>query len=192
MKTIAWLLACLLVAPVHAAMYKWVDAQGRVQYSDTPPPPNAKNVQEQKIIRNTIQTGSSPFAVQEAAKRNPVTLWINDCGDLCNRALDFLAKRGVPHSVRNPSRLGEQDAWKKASGGDNSVPLLIIGTSTLKGFDEDQWNSALDKAGYPRSAPAVKAQAIPPAEPAPAVKPAATAEAPTAATPPATPAAPAK
>jgi hypothetical protein len=162
------LLACLLAAPVQAAVYKWVDAQGRVQYTDTPPPPNARKVEEQKVIRNTIQTGGSPYAVQEAAKRNPVTVWMNDCGDLCNRARDFLAKRGVPHSVRNPSRLAEQDAWKKASGGDNSVPLLVIGSfQTLKGFDEAQWNTALDSAGYPRTAPALKVQAIPPADPAP-------------------------
>ena len=187
MKTIAWLLATLLVAPAHAAMYKWVDAQGRVQYSDTPPPANTKNVQEQKIIRNTIQTTGTPFAVQEAAKRNPVTLWMNDCGDLCNRARDFLAKRGIPHSVRNPSRLGEQDAWKKASGGDNSVPLLIIGGSTVKGFDEAQWNTALDTAGYPRSAPPVKVQAIPSADPAATSKPPASGDTPTASAPPVTP-----
>ena len=168
MKRIAWLLACMLAAPAQAAMYKWVDAQGRVQYTDTPPPADAKKVQEQRIIQNTIQTGGTPFAVQDAARRNPVTLWMNDCGDLCNRAREFLAKRGVPHSLRNPSRQGEQDAWKKASSGDNSVPLLVIGSSSVKGFDEAQWNAALDAAGYPRTAPAVKVQAIPPAASAPA------------------------
>jgi glutaredoxin len=153
-------------------MYKWVDAQGRTQYSDTPPPPSAKKVEEQKIIRNTIDTAGAPYAVQEAAKRNPVTVWMNDCGDLCNRARDFLARRGVPHTLRNPSRQAEQEAWKKASGGDNSVPLLVIGSSqTVKGFDESQWNTALDAAGYPRGAPAVKPQAIPAADAAPAAKP---------------------
>lgn len=181
MKRIGWLIACLLVAPVHAAMYKWVDAQGRVQYTDTPPPPNAKKVEEQRIIRNTIETSGSPYAVREAARRNPVTVWINDCGDLCNRAREFLAKRGVPHTLRNPSRLSEQEAWKKVSGGDNAVPLLAIGSGqTLKGFDEAQWHAALDAAGYPRGAPAVKPQAIPPADPVPAAKPPADAAAPAA------------
>jgi len=162
MKTLLLIILSVLAAPVSAAMYKWVDAQGRTQYSDTPPPPGAKKVEEQKIIRNTIDTGGAPFAVQEAAKRNPVTVWMNDCGDLCNQARNFLARRGVPHAVRNPSRQDEQDDWKKASGGDNSVPLLIVGSATvLKGFDEAQWHAALDAAGYPRSAPALKPQAIP-------------------------------
>jgi hypothetical protein len=76
--------------------------------------------------------------------------------------------------VRNPSRVDEQDAWKKASGGDNAVPLLVIGTSrTLKGFQEPEWNVALDAAGYPRGAPALKPQSIPPASDPVAQRPAA-------------------
>jgi len=161
-----------LALPAHAAMYTWVDAQGRTQYSDTPPPPSAKKVEEQKFVRNTIDTSGAPFAVQEAAKKNPVTLWISDCGELCTSARDYLAKRGVPYSVRNPSRQGEQDAWKKVSGGDNSIPLLVIGTTrTLKGFNEGEWTAALDAVGYPRSAPSIKPQAIPAADPQAGVKP---------------------
>ncbi|MPZ46202.1 MAG: DUF4124 domain-containing protein [Betaproteobacteria bacterium] len=179
MKFLVLALAVALAVPVHAAMYKWVDAQGRVQYSDIPPPPNARNAEEQKIVPNTIQTTGAPFAVQEAAKRNPVTVWMSDCGDLCNRARDYLARRGVPHTVRNPSRQSEQEAWKQVSGGDNSVPLLVIGTNQkLKGFDESQWNAALDTAGYPRNAPALEPHAIPSVEAPVVVKPAAGAGAP--------------
>ena len=166
MRIIALALVAAVAAPAHAAMYKWVDAQGRVQYSDTPPPPNARKVEEQKVIPNTIQTTGLPFAVQEAVKRNPVTVWISECGDLCTRARDFLAKRGVPHTVRNPARPSEQDAWKQVSEGENSVPVLLIGsTQKLKGFDEAQWSAALESAGYPRTAPALKPQPIPTAEP---------------------------
>ena len=172
MRVIALALFAVLAAPAQAAMYKWVDAQGRVQYSDTPPP-NARKAEEQKIVPNTIQTTGAPFAVQEAAKRNPVTVWISECGDLCTKARDYLARRGVPHTVRNPSRQSEQDAWKQASGGDNSIPLLVIGsTQKLKGFDEAQWSAALDAAGYPRSAPALKPQPIPRTDPETVVKPA--------------------
>lgn len=171
MRLLSCLICAALAASADAALYKWVDAQGGVQYTDTPPPPNAKKVEEQKIIRNTIQTTGSPFAVQEAAKRNPVTVWMNECGKLCNDARVFLAQRGVPHSVRNPTQAAELEAWKKASGGENSVPLLVIGASrTLKGFDDNEWNTALDAAGYPRNAPALKPQAIPPDAP-PAAKP---------------------
>lgn len=166
MKAVAWVLFAAVALPAHAAMYKWVDAQGRVQYSDTPPPPNARKVEEHKIVPNTIQTTGAPFAVQEAAKRNPVTLWLSDCGELCTKAREYLARRGVPHTLRNPSRQSEQEAWKQVSGGDNSIPLLLVGANQkLKGFDEAQWSAALDAAGYPRTAPALKPQAIPKLEP---------------------------
>jgi hypothetical protein len=56
------------------------------------------------------------------------------------------------------------------------MPLLVIGSSgAIKGFDEGEWGSALDAAGYPRTAPALKPQAIPPA-----IKPAPQAQAPAA------------
>jgi len=174
MRLISLAVLLALALPSGAAMYKWVDAQGRVQYSDTPPPAGTK-VEEQKIIKNTISTTGLPFAVQEAAKRNPVTVWMHDCGDLCNQARSYLAGRGIPYTLRNPARMDEQDAWKKASGGVNAVPLLIVGTHALKGgFLESDWSAALDAAGYPRGAPALKPQAIPAAtDPVPPRKPAA-------------------
>ena len=36
------MLAALLRRPVAAALYKWTDANGRVVYSDQPPPGNVK------------------------------------------------------------------------------------------------------------------------------------------------------
>ena len=172
MKAVAWVLFAVAILPAHAAMYKWVDEQGRVQYSDLPPPPNARSVEERKLVPSTIQTPAAPYAVQEAAKRNPVTLWLSDCGELCTKARDYLARRGIPHALRNPARVTEQLAWKQASGGDSSVPLLLIGSSQkLKGFDEAQWSAALDAAGYPRTAPPLKPQPIPNVEPDVIVKP---------------------
>ncbi len=53
MMTGAWLVA----APVTAQTYKWTDADGKVHYSDQPPPANAK---EQSTIEPRKQSGSTP------------------------------------------------------------------------------------------------------------------------------------
>ena len=43
------------------------------------------------------------------------------------------------------------EAVKKAVGS-FVVPVLMVGESKLKGFDESTWQSTLDTAGYPRTA----------------------------------------
>jgi hypothetical protein len=172
MRDICTLLLVLLALPVHSAMYKWIDPQGVTHYSDVLPPSGARKIEEPRIAPNTIEVDRASFAVQDAAKRNPVTLWLHDCGELCARARDYLAKRGVPHPLRNAAREGEQDAWKKANGGVNNIPLLVIGNvRTLMGFNEDQWSAALDAAGYPQNAPPLPPLPIPPADPQAGLKP---------------------
>ena len=44
----------LATATVAAQVYKWVDKDGQVQYSDTPPPPGATKAEAKKV-----DTGSS-------------------------------------------------------------------------------------------------------------------------------------
>jgi hypothetical protein len=39
---LAALVGCLLAMPALGDMYKWTDAEGKVHYSDQPPPPNVK------------------------------------------------------------------------------------------------------------------------------------------------------
>jgi Domain of unknown function (DUF4124) len=151
-------LAMLCVAaPLAAAqLYRWVDDRGNVEWRDTPPPATAKNVEQRNVSSNTIQTSTLPYSTQQAVKNFPVTLWVFDCGEPCTKARGHLARRGVPYSERNAQR--EMDELKKLIGG-TEVPLLIIGSRQLKGYLESDWDSALDTAGYPRTAsPGVKSQ----------------------------------
>ena len=95
--------------------------------------------------------------MQQAVKKFPVTLYEYDCGELCNNARNFLAKRGVPYSEKNPQQPAEQEVFKQLTNGGMEIPLLLIGKQTIKGFQEGEWNSALDAAGYSRNAAPTKA-----------------------------------
>lgn len=55
------LILLLLTLNAHAGVYKWTDAQGRVHYSDTPPP-------RQEAQR--VQTGRTNEAEAAAARRS--------------------------------------------------------------------------------------------------------------------------
>lgn len=62
---IAAVIACLLLpAPAAAALYKWTDANGRVVYSDQPPPANIKAEQ-----LNATPPPANPHAVREMANQ---------------------------------------------------------------------------------------------------------------------------
>lgn len=174
MRTIVFIAIALTFAagPLSAAqLYRWVDEKGNVEWRDTPPPANAKKVEQRTLSGNTIETSSLPYSVQQAMKSNPVTLWAYDCGEPCADARKHLARRGIPHTVRDSQK--DPDGLKKATG-DIQVPVLIVGTTQLKGYLESSWDAALDSAGYPKSAmPGVKVPAPATASkgtPPPAVK----------------------
>ena len=50
----------LATATVAAQVYKWVDKDGKVQYSDTPPPPSAAKADAKRL--NTGTNSSAPAA----------------------------------------------------------------------------------------------------------------------------------
>src|SRR6266567_2493408 len=80
-------------------VYRYVDAEGRIVYSDKPPPPNARDAQAKRIGGNSIETSDLSYATQQAQERFPVTLYTFACGVVCDTAQALLNKRGVPHTL---------------------------------------------------------------------------------------------
>jgi glutaredoxin len=151
-------IAAALAGAAHAqALYRYVDANGRVVYSDQPPPASARDVQPKRMPENVIETDPVPFAARQAADRFPVTLYTFDC-DVCREAQALLAKRGVPFETVIVTE-AKGAARVKALTGKQSGPVLQVGEKqVLVGYNEDRWHALLDEAGYPRSAPAPRPQ----------------------------------
>ena len=170
----------LAVASANAAqLYRWVDGKGNVEWRDTPPPASvpAKNVEQRAINPGAATTAAQPYSVQLAAKNFPVTLWTTDCGDVCNKAREHLARRGVPHTIKNPQ--ADMDAYKAAIGS-TEVPVLEVGRNRVKGYPKTALVPMKPQAIPPVSAPKPAAAAAKPA--ADGAKPAETAAAPAPAT----------
>jgi glutaredoxin len=144
--------AAVSLAAGAQAMYRYVDPDGKVVYTDRPPPPNARKVEQKNLRGNVIDTSESPVATRDAQQRNPVTLFVFDCGDLCDRAKGLLNRRGVPHALLDTTNADNAEKLKKLTSG-LEVPVLQVGTRVLKGLDEAQWQAALDQAGYPKTPP---------------------------------------
>lgn len=166
MRWILLLTIALGASLAQAELYKWVDAEGNVHYSDKLPPANARKSEKKKLTDKPSQA-SMPYSLQQAVKNFPVTLYSYDCGDGCARASALLAKRGVPHTTKDPLDGQVREEMRKVTGGEEIAPVLQVGRRVLKGFEEGQWNSALDNAGYPRTA---LMPAVPVAKPKPAAE----------------------
>lgn len=149
-----------------ASMYKWTDpATGEIIYSDQPPPATIKSVEEKRVVLSSIQT-SLPYSIQHAVKRNPISLYVTNCGEFCDKSREYLKKRGLPFSEKNPQQGADMESFKKASSGAMEVPLLVVGQQTVKGFDAVQYDAALSAAGYPKIS-IVSLGATAPAKPPP-------------------------
>jgi glutaredoxin len=167
-------------AAASAQLYRWVDKDGKVHYTDTPPPASAgKSAQLRSGAGSTVDTSALPYATQQAMRNFPVTLYTAEvCKELCSSARQFLQSRGIPFREVAVNDEKSREELKKISG-DEEVPVLAVGKIVRKGFGADNWHAALDTAGYPRSGPPLAAQGQKPEASAPAAKaPAAPAEPP--------------
>ena len=156
------------LASAQATVYRWVDKNGKVHYSDTPPPEPQKELTQKRVGGGFTESSQLPYATQIAMQKSPVTLFTGaDCGDPCRQGRELLTKRGIPFSERDAqANADDAEALKKLAGA-IEVPYLTVGASKVKGYEEGAWHSALDGAGYPRTA--LPGQ-VPPRPPAAAKK----------------------
>ena len=145
------LLAFALTA--GAQLYRWTDDSGRTHYTDTPPPATAKDVQKKGSARtggaDAASAAAQSYALQQAVKNFPVTVYTSkDCGNPCQKGLDYLKKRGVPFTEKAVTKQSEIDEVVRLAGAPR-VPVMVVGIVVQKDFDEQAWTETLDTAGYP-------------------------------------------
>jgi glutaredoxin len=151
----ASLAAFLLFAASAAAqqMYRWTDENGRVHITDTPPPASAKGVQAQRSRSAPADGGQDrSYELSQAAKEFPVTLYTApNCREPCQQARTALNQRGVPFKEIQVWEPETAEELKKLTGGTLDVPVLTVGRSVQKGFQQDAFDALLDSARYPRA-----------------------------------------
>ena len=152
---LAALAAALLVplaASAQSTVYRWVDKNGKVHYSDSPPAQDVKDVTQKRMGSGQGEAPQLPYATQQAMKTSPVVLYVSPtCGEFCAAGRDLLTRRGIPFSERDVSNPADAEAVKKLIGS-LGVPVLAVGEKAMKGYSEGSWQGALDTAGYPRTA----------------------------------------
>jgi len=167
-----YLFLFILSSAQAGSLYRWVDKDGNIHYGDRPAEDAVKS--EQKTFSGPAAASDDDlsYGVRKAKQDFPVTLYVaSNCGDVCVQARSMLNKRGIPFAEKNLVTTEDIEEFKTNKRG-SSVPSLTVGETLLSGFEEGQWNSELDIAGYPKIAP----YGSRPVKPAAAEKPVAPAE----------------
>ena len=191
-------LGLVSVSAFAQGVYRIVGPDGRVSYSDQPPPAaNARPVAAGAAGAAGNAGAQLPFELRQVVSRYPVVLYTSaECAP-CNSGRNLLNARGVPYSEKTISTNEDVEALKRLSG-QTSLPVVTIGSQQIKGYSDAEWTQFLDAAGYPKqsalpsayrraaptplvaaapaapTAPATTAQSQPTEAPAPSVAPPAT------------------
>lgn len=160
--------AGFVAQPAHA-LYKVVNPDGSVAYTDRPPiaTPNARVTPLNR--RGLAGPAPSPEAalpaeLRQAMQRHPVTLFTApDCRP-CDTGRRYLQQRGVPYTEKRAESEEDAVALERRVGG-RTVPALMIGSQPLRGFAEADWAVYLDAAGYPRESRLPRGWSFPAATP---------------------------
>jgi glutaredoxin len=137
-------------------LYRSVGPDGKVTFSDQPPPAAAKA----KVTagRGGKFTGDGPAGntalpaeLRPVATRYPVTLYTGkDCGAPCASARSLLGARGVPFTEKTIESNDDIESLRRLMG-ETALPSVSIGGQQLKGFSDQEWTQYLDAAAYPKT-----------------------------------------
>jgi glutaredoxin len=167
------LLAAVLPLAQAQAVYRIVGPDGRVTFSDQPPPPSAPVKGAAPVGKTTgnaaAGTAALPFELRAVVSRYPVTLYTGPNCNPCSSGRALLVGRGVPFTEKTISTNEDIDALQRMSG-DSSLPFMQIGSQQLRGFSDAEWGQFLDAAGYPKTSALPSGYTNPPAAPLVAAK----------------------
>ncbi len=133
----------LATATVAAQVYKWVDKDGKVQYSDTPPPPSASKADPKKL--NTGATTPAPTeAAAKSAANAPKTVQERS-KEADKRRIDEAEKAKKDEEAQKVAKQNEErckDATRYKSELDSGRPIARNNDQGERTFMSDEERSA--------------------------------------------------
>jgi glutaredoxin len=165
MKKIHFLLTAMLLqcATAHA-QYRYVAPDGTVTFSDQPPTGRASaiTVSNQPATPILVAASPLPYTLNQATSNFPVTLYTNSTCSPCDSERSYLKQRGVPFSEKTITNDADIAVLKRVSGA-ISLPVTMVGSHKLSGYNEASLSSLLDDAGYPAASALPRDYSYPPA-----------------------------
>ena len=148
----ALVVALLAGAAQAQQIYRWVDAGGRVQYSNEKPPAGAASSLVQPRVSsvggNAAAGSKAPAAKGDRAAGRPVVkMYATDWCPYCKQAREYFARNGVPYVELDIEKSETAKSEHKSIGG-RGIPVILVGNERMNGFSEQRMAQMLKTAGY--------------------------------------------
>lgn len=149
------LFTVLWTLPALADIYKWVDENGTVHFSDTPPATEGEvetvdaepayvpdETEEVEPESEQGESGSTDSGVS-LAKLNTVDLYVTNWCPYCRKAEDYFRARGIEFTAYNVDTDREARQRKFEMSGRSGVPFAVVNGVRIRGFDPAGYQKAL-------------------------------------------------
>jgi glutaredoxin len=148
----------MLALPGHAGVTKWVDAQGRVHYSERPPT-GIKS--DHAALRGTVSVGDGISAVPEgtaspvgepvitivAPRKGEVWIYTTPSCGYCRLAEEHMRRKGISFTAKDITRNSAYKAEFRALGS-RGVPVTLAGKQRINGYRTEAFEAFLKSAGF--------------------------------------------
>ncbi len=131
------------------AQYKIVGPDGKVTYTDKPPTP--QDIRPATGSPAPASNGGLPYETRTAMGKYPVTIYTTKDCSACDHARQALRQRGVPFTEYSVVTSDDFAAFRQRYS-DTSMPTIVIGNQTMRGYSSGDVAGYLDAAGYPAQA----------------------------------------
>ena len=128
----------LVVGSSFAEIYRWVDEEGQVHFSDQKP--DNENFKEAQIedrvgsYQDISYSTYKPEATKTSSKNEVVMLSASWCG-YCKKAETYFKKNKVRYTSYDIERSSKGKRLYKQLGA-RGVPVILVGTKRMNGFSE--------------------------------------------------------
>jgi glutaredoxin len=126
----------------NAEIYKWIDANGKVQFSDQKPDDTTPETVELEINSLSFPKVETNNAV--ALGRREVVMYSTTWCGYCKKARKFFRSKGIRFKEYDveKSHKGKKD-YARLNG--RGVPIILVGNQRMNGFDADRFMSLYRK-----------------------------------------------
>ena len=138
MPRLLFIALLLLTSGSNGAIYKWVDENGKVYFTDNPP--DDTHTEEVELRINTYTSVEIRPLLERLGKKDKVVIYGTTWCHTCDKAKHYFRKNNIPYVSYDveKTRVGKMD-FRLLRG--KSVPIIIVGNKRMNGFSVSRFES---------------------------------------------------